>query len=119
MKILKYIFLFSLFCFIALCLRPIPKVTEKNAQTQKGIVVDIYEGGVKDAVFHLENDDHLYYINRGLENKFKLENLKELLMGKEVTFIYATHWTPLDWNNKSTHIARLELGEEVIYDETE
>ena len=118
MKFLIYFSLFILFCFIGLCLRPIPTVTAENAQSHIGVVVDITEGGVKDAVFHLENDNHLYYINRGLENKFKLKALKEQLVGKEVTFVYANHWTPLDWNNKSTHVARLVLGDKIIFDET-
>ena len=117
MKVLKYFFFFILFCFLALCLRPVPTVTAKNVRSHTGVVRGISEGGVKDAVFHLEYDEHLYYINRGLENKFKLENLKELLIGKEVTFIYAEHWTPLDWTNKSTHIAKLKLGDEILYDE--
>lgn len=118
MKFLKYLFLFILFCFIGLSLRPIPAVTAKNAQFYTGLVVDITEGGVKDAVFYIKNNNHHYYINRGLENKFTLTELKDQLLNKEVTFVYADHWTPLDWNNKGTHVAKLMLGEQVIYNET-
>ena len=118
MKYLKYLFLFILFCFIGLCLRPAPAVTPENAQSYKGIVIDITEGGVKDAVFYLKNNTHHFYINRGLENKFTLVALRAQLLGKEVTFVYAEHWTPLDWNNKSTHVAKLILGDQILYDET-
>ena len=118
MKKLGYFVLFLLFCFVGICLRPVPALTEDNAQTQIGVVENVSEGGVKDAVFHLVNDDHHYYINRGLDNRSDLEALRKKCIGKEVTFTYVVHWTPLDWDNKSTHIAKLELGEEIIYDET-
>ena len=118
MKILGYTCLFIVVCFMSLCLRPVPSVTTENVMIQKGIVEDITEGGVKDATFHLVDDDRYFYINRGLENRFKLEDLRKHLIGKEVTLVYADHWTPLDWDNKSIHIARLEIGEDVFYDET-
>lgn len=117
MKILGYLSLLIAVCFMGVCLRPSPSVSAENAQFKKAVVKDITEGGIKDAVFHLEEDPHHYYINRGLENTFNLEDLKKQLVGQEVTFVYADHWTPLDWDNKSTHIARLELGGEIIYDE--
>jgi len=45
-----------LFLIIAvLIFRPVPIVSEKNAVIEKGIVSDIYEGGVNDIVFRLEN----------------------------------------------------------------
>ena len=117
MKYLKYLFLFIFLCFIGLCLRPVPHVTVENAQVQKGIVSNITEGGVKDAVFHLHNTDRIFYINRGLENKFDLESLQQEMLGKAVTITFAKHWTPLDWNDKGKHIAKLEVDGRVVYSE--
>ncbi len=100
-----------------LIFRPVPIVTESEAIVEKGIVSDIYEGGVKDIAFRLENNQRVYYINRGLEQGLNLKELKKKLIGNEVVFKYPKHWTPLDWNNKIKHISKIEINGEVIFNE--
>ncbi|MEZ4685927.1 MAG: hypothetical protein R3B47_07620 [Bacteroidia bacterium] len=51
----------------ALIFRPVPMVTEDKAITETGVVKAIFEGGVHDIVFYLEDNDRRFYINRGLE----------------------------------------------------
>jgi len=116
-KTLAFILLFLVFCFGTLCLRPVPSITKDNARFEKGIVKNITEGGVLDAVFHLQHTDRIYYINRGIENRFKLESLQKEILGKEVTIIYADHWTPLDWDDSGKHIALIKVEDKIIYNE--
>ncbi|GAA0733082.1 hypothetical protein GCM10009430_46900 [Aquimarina litoralis] len=96
---------------------PVPIVSEDEALIQKGIVSNVYEGGTKDIVFKLENNSDVFYINRGLERGLKISLLKKKLIGKEVIFKYPKHWTPLDWDNSSKHISKVETNSEVIFNE--
>ena len=101
----------------ALILRPVPIVSEDEALVEVGKVVSIYEGGVKDVVFRLENNSRTFYINRGLENGLHLDQLQSELIGKELTFKYPDYWTPLDWNNNIKHLSKVEYEGVVIFNE--
>jgi len=100
-----------------LVLRPVPIVDEDEAIVEQGIVASISEGGVKDVLIRLENNQRRYYINRGLENGLDLKQLREQLIGKSVTIKYPDYWTPLDWDNRIRHISKLEIENEVIFNE--
>ncbi|MBW1297458.1 hypothetical protein [Aquimarina litoralis] len=111
---LSFIFL----CVVAMIVaRPVPIVSESEALIEEGIVTNIYEGGVKDIVFKLENNDKIFYINRGLEQGLDIASLKEKLIGKNVIFKYPKHWTPLDWDNTTKHISKVQTNNEVIFNE--
>lgn len=97
--------------------RPVPIVTEDKALIETGVVAKILEGGINDVVIRLKGNKRVFYINRGLESGLDLDDLKERLVGNEVTVKYPKYWTPLDWNNKIKHISKLELNEEVIFNE--
>ncbi|WP_310992575.1 hypothetical protein [Aequorivita marina] len=98
-------------------LRPVPKIHEDEAIIEKGVVVAIYDDGGSDIVFKLQGNDRRFYINRGLQTGLKLEGLKKKLIGKEVTLKYPKYWTPLDWNNKTKHISKIEFKKEVLFNE--
>ena len=70
---------------------PVPIVSEKEAIVGKGVVLTIYEGGVKDVVFRVENDPRKFYINRGLESGLYLDELKKKLIEKNVIFKYPAY----------------------------
>lgn len=107
-----------LFFVIAIAIfRPVPIVAESKAIVQRGIVAHIYEGGVNDVVFRLEDNKCRYYINRGLENGLEIQNLRERLIGNEVVIKYPIYWTPLDWNNTVRHMSKLEFQDEVLFNE--
>ena len=114
--ILVFLSVFSLL-FIVLAMSPIPKATSANCIEVMGKVEKIDEAGTNDVTFQLENDDAIYYINRGLEKGLTLEDLQEELLNREISLHYVKHWSPLDPNNKTRHIAKLEIGEELIYNE--
>lgn len=97
--------------------RPVPIVTEDEAMLVSGIVSDIYEGTAKDVVFRLSGDDIIYYVNRGVEHGLEIETLKKELIGNQVTFKYPDHRTPLNRNNKTRHISKVEFDNKVLYNE--
>lgn len=107
-----------LLALMILVLRPVPKTTSKNAITISGTVQKVFEGGEKDIVFSLLENDQIYYINRGLEHGLSLDSLQFQLLGRKVEITYPDHWTPLDWNSRIHHLSRLKLGTSIIYDET-
>lgn len=100
-----------------LIFRPVPIVSENEALSESGIVTDIYEGGENDIVFLLDNTDRRFYINRGLEVGLEINRLKEKLVGHEVVFKYPKYWTPLDWDNKISHLSKVEYKGVVIFNE--
>lgn len=104
---------------MVLVLRPVPQTTENNAIMIKGTVQKIFEGGDMDIVFSLRENAQIYYINRGLEQGLNIHNLRNRLLGQKVSITYPNYWTPLDWNSRIHHLSRIQLGEEIIYDETD
>ena len=97
--------------------RPIPIVEESEALQVEGYVTDIYSGASFDIVFKITGSDKKYYINRGLERGLEMDILKAKLLGKKVLFKYPKHWTPLDWNESSMHISKVETKNEIIFNE--
>jgi hypothetical protein len=93
--------------------------SRENSKVVKGVVTEISEGGVKDAVFHLSGSSPgQYYINRGLENSFNLTYLRKSLLGKQIEISYADHWTPLDpFGDAARHITELKVGNKVLHTE--
>ncbi len=115
----KFAFGFVVLLFVAavLVLRPVPMVTEDEAIIEKGIVLHVFEAGVKDVVFVLKDNPRKFYINRGLEAGMNLEDLKDRLIGNEIILKYPKYWTPLDWNNRIRHVSKLEFQGEVLFNE--
>lgn len=100
-----------------LIFRPVPIVSERNAISKKGIVTNIYSNKGNDVIFILKNTNRRYYINRGLENGLKINNLKEKLIGNVIIIKYPKYWTPLDWNNAVRHISKVEFKDEILFNE--
>ncbi len=104
--------------FGLLALRPLPKASLKNCETHTGVVEEVLPGkGKSDIVIQIKQDDHYYYINRGMENGLLVADLKSKLTGKQVQLLTIKHWTPLDFVSSSKHIAQLSLNNEVVYSE--
>ncbi len=103
--------------FIALSLRPIDQPTPESCDLVKGELVEIVPNTQnKDISLLLKDDDHRYYINRGLEKSGLLEAL-ESLPGKEINVYSVRHWTPLDPFGAIRYIAHVEYQEQVFYSE--
>ena len=100
-----------------LVLRPVPIISENEAITETGIVSDIYEDGDNDIVFRLENNERIFYINRGLQNGLEINTLKEKLIGNPIILKYPKYWTPLDWNDKIKHLSKVAFKDEIVFNE--
>ncbi len=98
-------------------MRPVPKVYEDEAIVAKGTVSYVSEGGVKDLIIRLKDDPKVYYINRAMDNGMDVKEMKDKLLGNDVVIKYPEYWSPLDWNSETRHISKLQLGEEVIFNE--
>ena len=116
----KPIFIFITIIVVACCiiLSTAIDTSKKNSVQVSGTVKFIYEGGVKDVVFVLENHKTSYYINRGFENVFELDKAKKDFEGKKITLFYAKSWTPLaPFGTTCKHITRAVLNDSIIYNE--
>lgn len=82
-----------------------------------GIVTSIYEDGTKDAVFQIEGQKKVFYIDRGVEKNMSIVSLTEKLVGKEVNILFADNWSPLGSIGESKPISELSSGEELVYTE--
>lgn len=116
--ILKFAAIFSVFVIaVVLYFSRVPVPEEKDCLTATGIVTSVTEGGVKDIVFSLHNTKTLYYINRGLENGFTLNDLQNELIGKKVTIKYPDYHSLLDPDGRTKNISKLYYGQEPVYSE--
>lgn len=95
----------------------VPSPTDSNTISVEGKVENIYEGGVKDVVFKLENDDRVFYINRGLENGLDLSELKDKYIGKKLTLTYINHKYLFDIFVSNSHLAEVKSDRTTIYSE--
>lgn len=115
-KILLFIVL-VLLTFLIIGLKPID-TSKENSIEITGIIKSVSEGGTKDLVFELENEETTYYINRGLENGFQLNKSKSEFVGKKVTLNYAKSWTPLaPFGTTCKHITQISIDNKEVYSE--
>ncbi len=117
MKITLVSFILIISIIAVLIFRPVPIVSESKAISEIGIVKEIYSNKGNDVIFIMLNTDRKFYINRGLGNGLELNNLKEKLIGNSIVMKYPKYWTPLDWNNSIRHISKVELKNEIIFNE--
>ena len=117
MKKVVFILGLILLTFIIIGLKPID-TSKENSVEVTGIIKSVSEGGAKDLVFEIENDEITYYINRGLENGFQLDNSKSEFVGKKVTLNYAKSWTPLaPFGTTCKHITQISIDNKEVYSE--
>jgi len=95
----------------------VPSPTKRNTVSVEGTIEKIYEGGVRDVVFKLEDDDRLFYINRGLENGLDLSELKDKYIGKKLTLTYINHKYLFDIFVSNSHLAEVKTNDTTIYSE--
>jgi len=107
------VFLILILVFMA-SIAGIPRLFSETPKHCSGKIISIYEGGVKDAVFKLQNVQTTFYINRGFE-KLKSDELNSLI-GKTAVFYYSDIWTPLDpFFKRSKSIEKIEVNSSVLF----
>lgn len=92
-------------------------VTKDKCKHVSGTVTGIFDDGNKDAIFKIEGQKSLFYLNQGFEKKLNLKNLLEKVQGKQVNILYADHWNPLGSISESRHISEISVNEELLYSE--
>jgi len=106
-KKLGLLLILSLVCVS--CIISNPKLEE--CEVKEIVVTKIYEGGVKDIVID-NTENHLFYINRGLEQGLKIEDLQKHIINKKATLHLANSLV-----GTSRHIAQLKVGDSIFYTE--
>lgn len=102
-------FILLSFLIIKSCVISNPKPEECEVVEVK--ITKITEGSSYDIVFHDDGTDY-YYINRGLEQGLNLDSLNAKVLNKTVTL-----YLPKMPFGTSEHIARMVLGDEIIFTE--
>jgi hypothetical protein len=99
-------------------LKPLPQPTPANCKLVQGVVEKVYNNiGDGDLTIRLKNDDGYYYINRGLDKGLTADILGKQLLEMPVAIFYIKHWSLINLGGKSRHIARIETGGKVLYNE--
>jgi hypothetical protein len=93
------------------------EVSKSDCKLTKGIVKNIYEGGIEDVIFELDGKKNSFYINRGVENGFDINVLEKQLLAEEVSVYYADVWTPFAPFGTSKHIREIRSGNWIVYSE--
>jgi hypothetical protein len=101
--------LFLLAVLLNSCIIHNPK--PEDCDIREVTVAKIYEGGIKDIVFETSKGK-MYYINRGLEQGYSLEEMEFKVLNKKVTLHLAKVLT-----GTSNHIAQLAIEDEIIFTE--
>ena len=120
MKARNYFILVGLTLLLGLgvlILRPVPSSAERDCLVLVGKVTEVYESGVKDVVVEVEGSDKKFYVNRGLERGLELNNLRTQLIDKEIVIKYPSYWTPLDPQNSTRHISKIECEGRIVFSE--
>ena len=100
-------------------LRPIynPKLSE--CEITEGVVWKLQEGVEFDLILRIQNHpEQLYYINRGLENNFKMVEVERDWKNRKSKIWYIERWPLKLLGNSTWHITRLDINGRTVYDET-
>ena len=89
-----------------------------DCKKASGVVTCVYAANPKDAVFKIAGFDVSFYVNKVLEKKSTITDLRNKLIGKKVTILYADRWTPLD-PGSTKHILSCKVEEALLYAEPE
>ncbi len=110
--------LFIIFIWVSIqTFKPVLNVQPEDVMKIEGVVTDLKEGPGLDIVITLQNDDHYYYINRGLQHSLSLEKLQETILQKKVTLYGIKRWTIFTRDKNMGHISKLMIDEDVLYNE--
>ena len=109
---------FVFLALIAMTFRPV-WVSKGNSVEVTGVCQTIQGGSSSyDIHFRIADDNNSYYINRGEENcKLNAEDLLAQMKNKEITLLYAKHWSLLDPKQKVRHITQVKFDGKIIYSE--
>ena len=103
---------FLILCILVLQSCVIQNPKQGNYDQLEITIEEVYEGRIKGIIFS-GADEKTFYINRGLEQRLTLQEMKNKVLNKKVTL----HLAKIKTGALSNHIAQLSLGQEVYYSE--
>ncbi len=110
--------LFIAFMAVAIqTFRPVRNVQPDDVMKIEGMVINIQEASGYDIVITLENDEHYYYINRGMLHGLTVEQLNTDILNKKVTLYAIKRWTIFTRDGNMGHIAKLLIDNKELYNE--
>ncbi len=110
--------LFVIFMIIVIqTFRPVRNVQPDDVMKIAGTVIEIKEAPGFDIAITLENDNHYYYINRGLQHELTIEQLHTDLLNKKVTLYSIKRWTIFTRDGNMGHVSKILVDDQVIYNE--
>ncbi len=110
--------LFIAFMAVAIqTFRPVRNVQPDDVMKIEGIVINVQEASGYDIVITLENDEHYYYINRGMLHGLTVEQLNTDILNKKVTLYAIKRWTIFTRDGNMGHIAKLLIDNKELYNE--
>ncbi len=110
--------LFAIFMWVIIqTFRPVRNVQPDDVIKISGTVINIQEAPGFDIALTLENDEHYYYINRGLQYDLTLENLRTTILNKRVTLYAIKRWIIFTRDRNMGHVSKLMINDNVIFNE--
>jgi hypothetical protein len=99
--------------FLAFTFLKIEKVSWEDVTEVVGRISYVELSKSQDVFIGIEGQDLKYYINRGMEKDVDLDRLE---VGSDVS-IHFVQVLPFEWNQMPLHVARIEVGDVVVYNE--
>ncbi len=97
--------------------RPVRNVQPDDVMKIEGTVINVQEASGYDIVITLENDDHYYYINRGMLHGLTVEQLGTDILNKKVTLYSIKRWTIFTRDQNMGHVSKLMIEDKVLFNE--
>ncbi|MBP2831403.1 hypothetical protein J8281_04310 [Aquimarina sp. U1-2] len=95
--------------------RPVTKIDPEDVMKITGKVINIEAAPGFDIAITLENDNHYYYINRGLQQSLAIEPLRTAILNKNVTLYTLKRWTIFTPDCNMGHIAKIVTANQVVF----
>ena len=100
--------------FITICaIQIVPQPNTHNTYMESHYVGNVYSPCCLDIAFELKGDNHINYINRGIELNLKPIELYKILQAEKVDFTFIKHRSL--FGPKHRTIAKIQLGDKIIY----
>lgn len=95
----------------------VPSPDSENTVIIEGVVAGISSPCCNDIVFLLEGDDHLYYINHGLDYNLPYLAWNESMKGKKIKLEWIeTRWNPFNASGIHRPVSKVIYEDVELYD---
>jgi len=95
----------------------VPEPTPENTVEIEFDFVQVQSPCCQDVMISVPDDDHVYYINRGLEKGIVLDERNQKFQGKKMTLSWVkTRWNPFNSSGRHRPVAKVSSGGEVYFD---